>query len=53
VIDSYSTPTLRFREIACVGAGARATTVVIAAAPTGGWTRQSAVLERSIASFAT
>jgi hypothetical protein len=53
VIDSYSTTRARFREIACIVAGARATTVVIATAPTGTWTQQSAVLERAVASFTT
>jgi hypothetical protein len=53
VIDSYSTSRARFREIACIVAGARATTVVVAAAPTGTWARQSAVLERAVASFTT
>src|SRR5436190_13833271 len=32
VIDSYSTVKVRFREIACIVAGARGTTVVVAAA---------------------
>jgi hypothetical protein len=53
VIDSYSTSRAEFREIACIVAGARATTVVVAAAPTGTWTQQSAVLERAVASFTT
>jgi hypothetical protein len=53
VVDSYSTSRARFREIACIVAGARATTVVVAAAPAGSWARTSAVLERAVASFTT
>lgn len=53
VIDSYSTIRARFREIACIVAGARATTVVVAAAPAAAWARQSAVLERAVAGFTT
>jgi hypothetical protein len=53
VIDSYSTTRARFREIACIVAGARATTVVVAAAPVGGWSQQAVVLERAVAGFTT
>ena len=53
VIDSYTTSRAPFREIACIVAGARATTVVVAAAPTRTWPQQSAVLERAVASFTT
>ncbi len=53
VVDSYSTTKARFREIACIVAGARATTVIVAAAPIGAWTSQSPVLERGISSFTT
>jgi hypothetical protein len=53
VIDSYSTSKTRFREIACIVAGARATTVVVAAAPVGDWAKKVAVLERAVASFTT
>jgi len=53
VIDSYSTARARFREIACIVAGARATTVVVAAAPTRIWAQQSALLERAVAGFTT
>ena len=53
VIDSYSTDRMRFREIACIVAGARGTTVVVAAAPVGGWADQAPVLWRAVASFAT
>jgi hypothetical protein len=53
VIDSYSTPKTRFREIACIVAGARAATVVVAAAPVADWTQKVAVLERAVASFTT
>ncbi len=53
VIDSYSTSRARFREIACIVAGAHATTVVVAAAPATGWAGQSAVLEQAVTSFTT
>jgi hypothetical protein len=53
VIDSYSTSRARFREIACIVAGVRATTVAVAAAPTRTWPQQSALLERAVASFTT
>jgi hypothetical protein len=53
VIDSYSTTRARFRELACIVAGTRATTVVVAAAPLDGWSQQSALLERALASFTT
>jgi hypothetical protein len=51
VIDSYSTPKTRFREIACIVAGARATTVVVGAAPVAVWAQKVALLERAVASF--
>jgi hypothetical protein len=53
VVDSYSTSRARFREIACIVAGARASAVVVAAAPTRTWARQSALLERAVSSFTT
>jgi hypothetical protein len=53
VIDSYSTPKTRFREIACIVAGARASTVVVAAAPVAEWSQKVALLERAVASFTT
>lgn len=53
VMDSYSTSKARFREIACIVAGARATTVVVAAAPAREWSGESGVLERAVASFTT
>jgi hypothetical protein len=51
VIDSYSTPVARFREIACLVAGAHGTSVVIGAAPVTGWHAQAPLLERAVASF--
>jgi hypothetical protein len=53
VTDSYSTSRTRFREIACIVSGSRATTVVVAAAPVSQWARQLPVLERAISSFVT
>lgn len=51
VIDSYSTSKARFREIACIIAGAHAATVVVAAAPVAAWAQKAALLERAVASF--
>jgi hypothetical protein len=53
VIDTYSTVKMRFREIACIVAGARSTTVVVGAAPAAHWGLQAPVLKRAVASFAT
>jgi hypothetical protein len=53
VIDSYSTDRMRFREIACIVAGTRGTTVVVAAAPVAKWADEAPVLELAVASFAT
>jgi hypothetical protein len=51
VIDSYSTPATRFREIACIVAGRRRTSVLVAAAPEARWNAQAAVLERAVSTF--
>jgi hypothetical protein len=54
VIDTYSSSTgHRYREIACIVAGAGATTVVVGAAPPAQWARQGPVIERAISSFIT
>jgi hypothetical protein len=53
VIDSYSTTRMRFREIACIVAGPRRTTVIVAAAPVAQWAQRAPLLERAVASFAT
>ena len=52
VIDDYSTFRARFRELACIVAGPRRTTVVVAAAPVARWAEQAPVLERAVSSFA-
>lgn len=50
VKDAYTTVTnARFVEIACLVAGARAESVIVAAAPPREWSRMSATLERAIA----
>ena len=51
VVDDYSTTAARFREIACIVAGAHATNVVVAAAPVAHWAAQAPLLERAVASF--
>jgi hypothetical protein len=53
VIDHYATVSARYREIACLVHGSRASTVVVAAAVPGEWARLAPQLERAISSFAT
>jgi hypothetical protein len=51
VIDTYTTSTARYREIACLVSGPSSSAVVVAAAPTALWDRQAATLQQAIASF--
>lgn len=54
VIDDYrSSSGHRYREIACIVAGANATTVVVGAAPPTDWHSQGPALERAISAFKT
>jgi hypothetical protein len=54
VIDVYRSSSGRsYREVACIVAGATATTVVVGAAPPAQWSRQGPALERAISSFLT
>jgi hypothetical protein len=54
LIDVYESSTGRsYREVACIVAGAKATTVVVGAAPPAQWSRQGPALERAISSFLT
>jgi len=53
VIDSYRTSRTRYREIACLVAGSRTSSVVVGAAPSKTWTRQAETIERAIASLRT
>jgi hypothetical protein len=54
VIDTYTSSTGQaYREIACIVAGARATTVVVGASPPAQWQRQGPAIERAISSFRT
>jgi hypothetical protein len=53
VVDHYATVSARYREIACIVRGSRATTVVVAAARPQDWARLAPALQRSVASFAT
>jgi len=54
VIDTYTSSSGRgYREVACIVAGARATTVVVGAAPPAQWPRQGPAIERAISSFLT
>jgi len=54
VIDTYTSSSGRdYREVACIVAGAEATTVVVGAAPPTQWPRQGHAIERAISSFLT
>jgi hypothetical protein len=53
IVDDYRNAANRYREIACIVKGSRATTVIVGAAPVGQWVRQAAVIEPAIASFTT
>jgi|SRR5438445_6695446 len=51
VIDDYTTPRARYREIACLVAGPTSSAVIVAAAPTALWDQQAVTLERAVSSF--
>jgi hypothetical protein len=53
VVDRYATVSARYREIACIVRGSRATTVVVAAARPRDWAHLEPALRRSVASFST
>jgi hypothetical protein len=53
VIDSYRTPRTRYREIACLVAGTRTSSVLVGAAPSKTWAQQVGTIERAIASLRT
>jgi hypothetical protein len=53
VIDSYRTSRTRYREIACLVAGARTSSVLVGAAPSKTWAQQAQTIERAIASLRT
>jgi hypothetical protein len=53
VIDSYRTSRARYREIACLVAGNRTSSVVLGAAPSKTWAQQAGTIERAIASVRT
>jgi hypothetical protein len=53
VIDSYPTSRTRYREIACLVAGTRTSSVVVGAAPARTWAQQAKTIERAIAATAT
>jgi hypothetical protein len=53
VVDRYRTVSDRYREIACIVRGARATTVVVGAAEPSAWTALAPDLQRAVASFST
>jgi hypothetical protein len=53
VIDTYRTSRARYREIACLVAGTRTSSVVVGAAPSKTWAHQAETIERAIASLRT
>jgi hypothetical protein len=53
VMDHYATVSARYREIACLVRGARASTVVVAAALPRDWPALAPELRRAVASFRT
>ncbi|MGH2939226.1 MAG: hypothetical protein ACRDPE_14035 [Solirubrobacterales bacterium] len=54
VLDSYTTSTgNRYREIACLVFGRRATTVIVAAAPPSRWAAEAPLLDRAVSDFIT
>jgi hypothetical protein len=53
VIDSYRTSRTRYREIACLVAGSRTTSVLVGAAPSKTWAQQAETIERAFASLRT
>jgi hypothetical protein len=53
VIDSYRTSRARYREIACLVAGNRTSSVILGAAPSKTWAQQAGTIERAIASVRT
>jgi hypothetical protein len=53
VIDSYRTTRTRYREIACLVAGARTSSVIVGAAPSRTWAQQAETIERAISSLRT
>ena len=53
VIDSYRTSRTRYREIACLVAGARTSSVLVGAAPSKTWAQRAETIERAFASLRT
>jgi hypothetical protein len=53
VIDRYRTSRARYREIACLVAGTRTSSVIVGAAPSKTWAQQAETIERAIASLRT
>jgi hypothetical protein len=53
VSDSYRTSRARYREIACLVAGTRTSSVIVGAAPSKTWAQHAKTIERAIASLRT
>jgi hypothetical protein len=53
VVDHYATVSARYKEIACIVRGSRATSVVVGAAEPADWQALAPKLERAISTFST
>ena len=53
VIDSYRTSRAHYREIACLVAGTRTSSVIVGAAPSKTWAQQADIVGRAIESIRT
>ena len=53
VIDSYRTSRARYREIACLVAGTRTSSVIVGAAPSKTWAQHAETIELAIATLRT
>ena len=53
VIDGYRTLRAHYREIACLVAGTRTSSVLVGAAPSKTWAQQAKTIERAVASLRT
>ena len=51
VIDTYTTSTMSYHEIACLVSSARSSAVVVAAAPSALWDELATTLQRAVSSF--
>jgi hypothetical protein len=53
-VDDYTTASgARYRELACIVAGDRGTTVIVGTAPPADWARMAPVLRKAVSAFVT